>query len=175
MKIRIQDYDLRLDDLLRFPAWEYALDEETVDGQDERTVRPYEVEPPLNPESAYFIVRATYVLADGTTMKGLVKPVELRKQGGLSTALPYDLHPTLVTNEWQMHFCYGTKKPSTTTQAENYRLLGKQADEVFPITIQSDIKVADRITEGTVEGFMYFDENTDDFFQVQTEDILVVK
>jgi hypothetical protein len=30
MKIRKQDYNLRLKDRMKFPAWEYALDEEAA-------------------------------------------------------------------------------------------------------------------------------------------------
>ena len=41
MKIRIEDYNLTVDDIIKFPIWKYALDEEAITGQDERTVRPY--------------------------------------------------------------------------------------------------------------------------------------
>ena len=42
MKIRKQVYQLTLDDLERTPVWEFALDEEVEEGQDEATVRPVE-------------------------------------------------------------------------------------------------------------------------------------
>jgi hypothetical protein len=47
MQVCKQDYDLSLNDLAQFPVWEYALDEEGYEGQDERTVRPYTADPPL--------------------------------------------------------------------------------------------------------------------------------
>src|SRR5438445_9260527 len=40
VRIRKQEYDIRPEDLRRFPIWEYALDEETTPGQDELTLRP---------------------------------------------------------------------------------------------------------------------------------------
>lgn len=41
MRIRKQIYEITLEDLLQFPVWEFALDEEADEGQDESTVRPY--------------------------------------------------------------------------------------------------------------------------------------
>ena len=42
MQIRIQYYALTLADLLQYPMWEYALDEEVIEEQDERTVKPFQ-------------------------------------------------------------------------------------------------------------------------------------
>lgn len=175
MKIRIQDYNLRLIDILKYPVWVYALDEETVEGQDERTVRPYFVTSPLNPGSSYLIVRATFWFADGTQMKGLIKPVTLRKQNFMSICIRYDLSPILVTNEGQIHFGYGAMKPDANDLSEKYRMVGKSPDEIFPINFSSDIEVLNSITGGTLQGFMYFEETTKDFFHVQAEDILFIK
>src|SRR5882724_9722481 len=40
-QIRKQVYELTLEDLVAFPAWEFALDEEGEPDQDEATVRPF--------------------------------------------------------------------------------------------------------------------------------------
>ena len=42
-RVRKQIYKLEHSDLDRFPAWEFALDEEGRAGQDEATVRPVEI------------------------------------------------------------------------------------------------------------------------------------
>ena len=175
MIIRIQDYNLKLTDIIKYPVWEYALDEEAVEGQDERTVRPYLVTSPLNPGSSYLIVRATFRFADGSQMKGLIKPVILRKRNLGSICIPYDLNPTLVTDDWKIHFCYGALKPGPSELSNKYRMLGKVPDEIFPIDFHSDIEVLDSITGGTLQGFMYFEGNTMDFFQIQVENILFIK
>jgi hypothetical protein len=171
MKIRIQDYDLTFDDIMRYPAWEYALNEESVEGQDERTVRPYLAPPPLNPNDSYFIVRASFFLADGTKMKGLIKPKQLGQKENISTVIPYDLGPIIISKEWKMDFRYGTIKPDPDDIAENYRIIGKRPNEIFPIQFRSDIEVSNSIIEGVIEGFMYFDESHTDFFRLQSSDL----
>jgi hypothetical protein len=70
MKIRRQVYELTLDDLSKFPVWEFALDEEGEEGQDEATVRPYEVTGALDPSDGMFVVRASFTLADDSKMQG---------------------------------------------------------------------------------------------------------
>ena len=39
-RIRKQVYDLTAEDLRRYPLWEFCLDEEGIEGQDEATVKP---------------------------------------------------------------------------------------------------------------------------------------
>src|SRR5262252_1978828 len=46
-RVRKQVFDLTVEDLDRYPVWEFALDEEGDEGQDEATVRPYEPHGPL--------------------------------------------------------------------------------------------------------------------------------
>jgi hypothetical protein len=175
MNIRIQDYNLTLIDIMRFPAWEYALDEESFKGQDERTVRPYIAAPPLNPNDSYFIVRTSFFLADGTIMKGLIKPKRLEKHYFISTVIPYDLQPILISKEWKIDFRYGIKKPDSDEIAKNYRIIGKKQNEIFPIIFRSDIEVSNSLTEGSIEGFMYFDQNQNDFFNLRSSDIQYIK
>jgi len=40
MRIRKQVHELTIEDLEAHPAWQFALDEEAEEGQDEATVRP---------------------------------------------------------------------------------------------------------------------------------------
>src|ERR1700735_3746644 len=64
-RIRRQVYELTLADLERFPVWEFALDEEGEEGQDEATVRPYAASGALDAAAGMFIVRAKLTLSDG--------------------------------------------------------------------------------------------------------------
>ena len=61
---------LTSEDLLAHPVWEFASDEEGVEGQDETTVRPFNYEGKLDPSWGSFVIRATFVLADGCQMSG---------------------------------------------------------------------------------------------------------
>lgn len=66
MTIRKQVYELAINELRDYPVWEYALDEEDREGQDEATVRPVILSAPLDPNIGMFIVRTRFKLADGT-------------------------------------------------------------------------------------------------------------
>jgi hypothetical protein len=175
MRIRKRDYELDLDDIMQFAVWEYALDEEGIAGQDERTVRPYCTSLSLDPQEAYFIVRASFHLADGTQMKGYIKPVTLSGPKFMEPVIPVDLHPIVITDRGRVTFWYGASKPGLEEISKNYHTLDKESSEVFPIEFASDTEVLDSIVEGTLEGFLYCDESVQDFFKLKTTDIKVVK
>jgi hypothetical protein len=84
MKIRKQFDELTLDDVRRFPVWEFALDDGGEEEQDEETERPWKISGPLDPSDGMFSVRASFTLADGTKMNGCSTP-----------PLPGDLGTTL--------------------------------------------------------------------------------
>jgi len=164
-EVRLQDGKLTITDLMRFSAWEYALDKEGVEGQDERTVRPYLASPPLDLQDAYFLVRASFTLADGTVHKGYITPKEVNRVdvGGFgSVIIPYDLGPIIVFGKDHIHFQYGPKKPTKRDLQRVYKLLDRKPEEVFPITFSSDVEVVDSISEGKLNGFMYFDTISED-------------
>jgi len=168
-KIRIQDYNLTFTDLMKYPAWKYALDEEGVEGQDERTVRPYLAPIPLDLNKAYFLVRASFFLADGTSYKGYIKPkavdrVDVGNFG--SVIVPYDLSPIIVLGKDHIHFQYGPEKPDPEEMQRVYSLFSKKSHEVFPIKFSSDVEVLDSVHEGKLDGFMYFDQDLSEFVQV---------
>ncbi len=175
MSIRRQDYRLTQVDLTQYPAWEYALDEEGLEGQDERTVRPYHASPPLDLKKAYFIVRARFHLADGTQMVGYIKPIKLSGSGFMDPVIPVDMNPVIVTEQGQVTFWYGALKPEIEHISQNYRLLNKKPSEVFPIGFAADIEVLDSITVGTLEGFLYCDNAVKDFFELKSTDIREVR
>src|ERR1700682_749990 len=74
LRVRKQVYELTLLDLSVFPVWEFRLDEEGEEGRDESTVRPYTAAGTLDHTDRMFIVRAVFILADGSKMLGYFTP-----------------------------------------------------------------------------------------------------
>jgi hypothetical protein len=63
--------DLTVDDLDAFPVWEYATDEESVDGQDESWVRPLPVA--RLPSQAFSLsVASDFECPNGTQLEGIM-------------------------------------------------------------------------------------------------------
>jgi len=159
MKTRKQISDLTLQDIMQYPSWEFALNEEDIEGQDEQTVRPYLYSPPLNPNNAYLVVRASFRLSDRTVFKGIIKPVQL--DGSImKPLLPIDLFPVILTDGGRVDFWYGMMKPPINEISTNYTIMGKENPlDVFPIQFSSDVDIATGIFEGTLEGFMYIEDD----------------
>src|SRR5688572_554989 len=133
-RIRKQVYDLTVADLERHAVWEFALDEEGEEGQDEATVRPYESPGPLDPSEGMFIVRARLKLADGTQFVGYLTP-PVQGDSSLGT-----LQPAAVMREGQVSFWCGTLEPDSRELASSYARLGKTSgSEVFPLRFRSDV------------------------------------
>ncbi|XHS80447.1 hypothetical protein ACFJGW_10855 [Burkholderiaceae bacterium UC74_6] len=153
VNIRRQVYELSSADLERHAIWEFALDEEGNDGQDEATVRPYEVDGPLDPADGMFIVRALVTLADGSTHMGYVTPSD-QGEAGLDT-----LQPAVVVADGQVFFWCGMVKPSPEHVSRSYALLGKtSAAEVFPLRFESNVPLACGPILGVVPGFVVLED-----------------
>jgi hypothetical protein len=150
MRIRTQVYELAQADLDRFPIWEFALDEEGEDNQDEATVRPWERGEPLDPADGMFVVRATFVLADGTTLGGYLAP-PVQGDDSMGT-----IQPVVVTAQGQVGFWCGVTTPTAEWMQGAYAQLGRDAAGVFPLRYSSDVELADGPVAGTVNGFMHF-------------------
>lgn len=175
MRTRKQENTLTIFDLIKFPAWEYALDENDVPGQNEKTLRPYLIPPPLDREKAYFVIRARFTLANGASLTGFIKPLPQSEDKLMQPLLPYDLHPVIVTDQGHVPFCYGVFMPDEATISENYKRLGYEAENVFPISFMADIEVLNSVSEGVLEGFLYFEQGSKNFFKLKLSDIKSVK
>lgn len=174
MRIQKQHDDLMLDDILKFPSWEFALDEEGTPGQDEQTVRPLLSEPPLDPTNNYLVVRATFQLVDGSEYKGLIKPIRL--EGGILTPLiPIDLFPIILTNQGRVYFWYGMIKPSQSEINNNYSIIGvENPTKIFPIRFFSDVEIVNGIFEGHLDGFMYTDPEIEPL-DLSMDDVKIIR
>ncbi len=150
MQVRKQVYELTPDDLTSFPVWEFCLDEEGVEGQDEATVRPYEKPGPVDPASGMFAVKAIFTLADGTEFTGYLTPPEQADREDIGI-----IQPIIVTDKGQLMFWNGLLKPTKAILDENYGLLEKSASEVFPVRYRSAVELEGGAVEGTIGGFLY--------------------
>ena len=150
MKIRKQVYQLTLDDLERTPVWEFALDEEVEEGQDEATVRPVEGPFPLDPADGMFVVRARFRLGDGTRFTGYLQPPT---QGASSLSV---IQPTIVAPKGQVGFWFGAFPPKPDVLTASYGKLGKTPVEVFPVAYESDVPLVAGVVRGALEGFAHF-------------------
>jgi hypothetical protein len=151
--IRRQVYDLTPADLERFAVWEYALDEEGNEGQDEATVRPYKLGEALDTAEGMFIVRASMTLADGTRFTGYVTP---SVQGGADLS---SCQPAVVVQDGQVSFWRGMLALHPEDLFASYALLGKTSpDQVFPIKFESDVSIARGPVVGEVPGFLILED-----------------
>ena len=149
-RIRKQVYDLTLADLRRFPVWEFALDEEGEEGQDEGTVRPwpFRYTGVLDPSWSMFVVYASFVLADGTPMSGYLTPSPNATDLGI-------IQPIIVTPQGQVAFWCGILEPTSEAISASYGRLNKSSStQVFPIQFASEVELAAGPLKGSIPGFL---------------------
>jgi hypothetical protein len=147
--VRKQIYDLTENDLQRFPFWEFALDEEGVEAQDEATVRPVLCDGAIDPAGVVLIVRARFTLADGTQFLGHMT-VDAGDAIDLSIA-----QPSICLASGQVGFWFGITAPERQEIDTAYKLLDKTADQVFPLAFESDVAMTIPIIRGSIPGFLY--------------------
>lgn len=124
MKIRKQVYELISKDLDEHPAWEFALDEEGEEGQDEATVRPISQDHPVDPAKGMCIIKAEFVLNDGTILTGFITP----SVANMPSMFGFEgddgssqTQPSIVTEKGHVMFWYGLLKPGVEGIARSYK------------------------------------------------------
>ena len=171
MKILKDEDELNTSDLMNFPVWEFAFEESKTYPLSRMLMKPCMDPPPYNIHESRYLIRTTFRLAIGMEFSGYTKPFDLLDQfmGHLS---PIDLEPVIVTTKGRVVFWYGINRPNPDETAENYRLLGQKHSDVFPIRFKLDVEIINGISEGTIEGFMYCEEDeVGDFFHMKQTDI----
>jgi hypothetical protein len=152
-KVRKSVSELSPEDLASVPVWEFALDEEGEEGQDESTVRPCVVDGELDPSAGMFVARARFRLADGSQFHGYLTP-PVQGDDSLGT-----LQPVIVTNDGQVLFWWGAILPPGTEIAQSYERLGKRShSDVFPIQFSSDVPIVGGPIEGELPGFLHLED-----------------
>ena len=155
---RKQVYDLTLADFDAAPVWEFALDEEGVAGQDEATVRPYDVSFPVDAAGhGGLIVRAVFTLADGTNLRGYFSPQPV------SLTRPGWLQPVIICDAGQVNFWHGIQRPTQNQMMDELAKLGKQVAEVFPLRYRSDVALVGGPVSGMIPGFGFIENKADKF------------
>jgi hypothetical protein len=144
--IRKQVTELTAADLEEFPIWEHALDEEGEEGQDEETVKPRPDLSVADPADGLLLVRAELVAADGTQFGGYVYP----------NAEPYIgyLQPTAVTDDGQVNFWLGAFGPRAGQLERGYELLGKTAQQLFPVRYRAVVPYKGASLDGALPAFL---------------------
>ena len=147
-RIRRQVYELTLSDIRADPIWEHALDEEGIEGQDEATVRPRPDLRVADPREGMLIARSSFEAADGTRYAGYVYPSHDQDPGFLQ--------PTIVIDDGQIDFWLGAHDAIGPDDLRPlYALLGKTAEELFPLTYRADVPTGGVALAGTIHGFMW--------------------
>ncbi len=146
--MRKQVYDLTPTDLQFSPIWEFASDEEGIEGQDEATVRPVDLNNLQDALAGLCVAKARFKLADGSAMCGY-----------LTLGIPGDsylgsLQPAVVTNIGQVSFWCGSIAPTQEYIESSYAVLGKKSEEIFPLFYALDTELIDYDISGTVPGFL---------------------
>jgi hypothetical protein len=151
MRIRKQVYELSAQDLEKYPVWEYALDEENQPDQDEATVRPLQ-ELPADPEDRSQVMLAIILnLVDGTSSYGLIN-CPTKPEWDMS-----DLLPSMLVSDGMVSFWQGVRVPSWDTISNEYRRIGKTAEQVFPASFRTLVEIDGHALEGVIEGFYHYD------------------
>lgn len=160
-EMRRQVYNLSPTDLKVHPAWIFASDEVGVSGQDEATVRPY-TQNRVDPGDGLLVVRSKFKLADGTEFLGYVSPPSM---DSTSWHIGYQ-QPVIVTMNGQVPLWFGICRHSMERVYGFLALMGKAANEVFPLSYRSDIPMLSGAIEGTLDGFCYLDDGKISVLQI---------
>jgi hypothetical protein len=147
--IRKRVGDLRPEDLARIPIWEFALDDEGEEGHDEEMVEPRQDLDRADPANGMFIVLTEFVSADGTRFDGYASPEE--------EAQPARTQPTIVTADGHVGFWFGAVVPTSDRLEACYRLLGKAAAELFPVSYRALAEHGGAPLEGEIAAFMHYE------------------
>lgn len=128
-------HELNLDDLKVFQVWEYCLDEEGVEGQDETWVRPF-IGSTIPADAWSLQVAAEFTLGDGSKFDGFVD---------VTTASMEDLVPVLgeeaLSQPDAVIFVEGRHAYVPTKAVYNYseareelaKVLARDLGAIFPI------------------------------------------
>lgn len=146
--LRIQFDDFNISHFEISPIWEFAIDEEGEEGQDETTLKPRLDLTFPDPSEGLLIVECEFLAKSGSKFNGLCSPTF---DNSISSIQPYILFDNQFTMFW-----FGIVQPDKETKDGIYRVLGETADSLFPVKFQSKLPMADgsKIV-GEIGGFMW--------------------
>lgn len=150
-RIRRQVHELTAQDLEAHPCWEYASDEESVEGQDECTVRPVPVERVAEDSSPVF-VQVAFLFPNGRIRVGA-----LTINAGESVS---GYQPVLFTAEGQLMFYVGSMEPKPAEVSRFHSVLKKVCARPFPIHYVTALRASDGapLASGVLEGLYWLSD-----------------
>jgi hypothetical protein len=150
-RIRRQVYELSLQDLADYPVWEFCSDEESVEGQDEATVKPANVTHATDEAGAY-VFAVDVVYADGERAIGYRYSGSVKEFG--------TIQPCVVTASGQVSFWYGMLRfvDIEAVKTDAYARLRKTSTDLFPIEFLTRVPVEGQNQKVRVSGFMGLDD-----------------
>jgi hypothetical protein len=170
MDIRRSELDLSIEDLSKFPIWEFAYGEKS----DRILLKPSVDILPINISEKRYLVKAIFTLKNGLEKQGMIKPIDINDHflGHLSEV---DLSAIMITEEGKIPFWFGCHPPKRKELDTYYNWLGLSAKEIFPLQVSSSILLVNGIGEAILEGFMYcIKDEVEDFFHMKKSDIRIV-
>jgi hypothetical protein len=168
--IRKQIVELSEADLKQCSYWEFAIDEESIEGQDESTIRP-------NPEwtlgYGLCAVKTNFILDSGKAHIGYII-----HDGAVKTNITPEFKednekikyfdPTIIIETEQISFWRGYSKINIKSLEEYKHLLDGSDSNVFPINFKAELPDATTI-EGTILGFTYIEREKKGIFSKAVE------
>jgi hypothetical protein len=147
LKIRVQLDDLTIEDFEVAPIWEFALDEEGEDGQDETTIRPCFSLKVADPADGLFVVKSEFITAHGKKFFGFCTP---------SFEFKFDeIQPCILTDNGIIPFWSGLLEPTRHLIDELYKQLNENKETLFPIKFKSLVPTKGVKLMGQIDGFMW--------------------
>jgi|GEM_PF-862110 len=147
-KIRIQFEDFTLDKFDIAPIWEFALDEEGVDGQDETTLRPCVGLSIADPSNGLCIIKAEFKANNGQKFHGICSP---SFEQDLSTIQPYIIDSKVGL----FPFWFGIAEPDQVVIGNFYKDLEVNKNSFFPLKYIGLTPSKGAKLQGNIDGFMW--------------------
>jgi len=148
-KIRVQFDDFELKHFDIAPIWEFAIDEEGEEGQDETTLRPIFDATIADPADGLCIVKVEFQTSSGKIYFGLCSPAFDFKFG--------EIQPCMFTDKGILSFWCGMMKPERLQIENLYAQFEETKDTLFPIKFKSLTKSKGAALEGQIDGFMFLE------------------
>ena len=147
-KLRIQFNDFKREHFDISPIWEFAIDEEGEEGQDETTLKP---RPDIffpDPSAGLLIIECEFESNSGKRFIGLCSP---SFNNSLSSIQPY-----IFTDHEMIMFWFGISRPEDETKRNIYSKLGETPGGLFPLKFKSKLSNSLGLKiEGVINGFMW--------------------
>ena len=147
-KIRVQFEDFKISYFDITQIWEFAIDEEGDDDQDETTLKPRTDLTVADPSQGLFMIQCKFATPTGKTFHGICHPTF---ENSISSIQPY-----IFTDKGLVMFWCGAIKPTQNRKDSYYNLLNESSDSLFPLKFESTTPTVGANMSGLIEGFMWF-------------------